>query len=157
MIAKDLFDETTVNEVASFWKRLMALIYDALLIVAILLLAAVLATAFVALVFPGYQQQHPGALAKNPIYLLYLLGWWYAYYAVSWRRGGQTLGMRAWRLKLVNRLPGQLSHWQMLARFLAALCGVGLLMALLHPQKASAQDIVSNTAVESLPRAPKQP
>lgn len=135
----------------------MALIYDALLIIAILLLAVVLATAFVAIAFPGYQQQNVGALAKHPLYLLYLFSWWYGYYAFSWRRGGQTLGMKAWRLKLVNRLPGQITHWQMLARFLAALCGAGLLLALVHPQKASAQDIVSNTAVEQLPRPSQQP
>jgi len=145
-----------MNEIAGFSKRLMALIYDALLVVAILLLAAVLATTFVANVFPGYQQQHPGDLVKQPLYLLYLLSWWYGYFAYSWRRGGQTLGMKAWRLKLVNRLPGTLTHWQMLARFFAALCGVGLLLALLHKQKASVQDIVSNTAVEQLTRTPKQ-
>lgn len=146
-----------MNEIAGFWRRLFALIYDALLLIAILLLASVIATAFVAFIFPGFQQQQPGALAKHPLYLFYLLLWWYGYYALSWRRGGQTLGMRAWRLKLINRLPSELSHWQLLARFISGLAGIGLLLALIHPQKASVQDIVSNTAVELLARTPKQP
>lgn len=148
---------SNMNTIAGFWRRFFALVYDALLVMAILFLASALATATVAVVFPGFQQQHPGELAHHPLYLLYLLACWYGYYAYSWRRGGQTLGMRAWRLKLGNQLSGTPNHWQLLARFISSACGLGLLAAIIHPRKASVQDIISNTYIVLLPRTPKQP
>ncbi len=72
------------------WRRLVALLYE-LLVVAAILLVAVMASL---LLTHGHLDVH---------------AWWYriallvaieAYFVVSWVRGGQTLGMRAWRLHL---------------------------------------------------------
>jgi len=50
-------------------------------------------------------------------YQLILLSIILAYYFLSYQRGGQTLGMRAWRLKLVPK-TAHLNKTQVLARLL---------------------------------------
>ncbi len=71
--------------------------------------------------------------------------WWHqlllglsipAYYVISWMRLGQTIGMRAWRLRLVSNKPLSISRCS--ARFLLSLLsliplGAGFLWALKGP------------------------
>jgi uncharacterized RDD family membrane protein YckC len=52
-------------------------------------------------------------------YQLSLLSLLFLYYFLSMRNGGQTIGMKAWRLKLVDKMNTHLSSRQILARFLA--------------------------------------
>lgn len=139
-------------QAAGLLRQLAALVYDALLVLAVLLLATVLSTAVVALLAPGWQQADPGALRNHPLHLLYLLGCWFGYYAWSWLRGGQTLGMKAWRLHLVNNSGERLRLAQCLMRFLSAGLGLGLLPLLLPGQKFSLQDRCSATDVVYRPK-----
>ena len=68
------------------------------------------------------------------------IAWWYqplqalvvaAYFIVSWRRGGQTLGMRPWRIRVIARNGSQPSLMQACARVIAA--ALPLLLLLLAP------------------------
>lgn len=54
--------------------------------------------------------------AQSFWYQLALLTITYGYYALSCQYGGQTIGMRAWHIKLVS-LNGRLSQKQLLGRF----------------------------------------
>ena len=92
---------------APIWRRLAAFTYDSLLYVAMLMAGLVLANFVIAV-----------AIAKNvstPLHNLTLLPL-YGYgigmivFAWSWAKGGQTLGMRAWRLQ-VRRLDGRPLRW----------------------------------------------
>lgn len=76
---------------AALWRRLAASIYDGLLVLAISMSIAVLATP--ALAFVG------GGSDRAVLQALMVLGNWF-YFTRSWTRGGQTLGMRAWHLRL---------------------------------------------------------
>ena len=80
------------------WRRLAALVYDLLAVVAIVMVVGLLCQ-----LATGGQLIGTGARVVIPV--------WYrplqalvvaAYFIVSWRYGGQTLGMRAWRLRLVR-------------------------------------------------------
>jgi uncharacterized RDD family membrane protein YckC len=67
-----------------------------------------------------------------------------------WVRGGQTLGMRAWRLKLVRLDGGDISWSDALKRHLAALFsilvfGLGFIWILVDPQKLAWHDRLSMT------------
>ena len=77
-------------------RRLGAMLYDALLLLALLMLAT-------ALLMPiSY-----GAIAMDNIaYQLYLLSVVTGYFVYFWLRHGQTLGMRTWKIRLV-RADGQ--------------------------------------------------
>ncbi len=58
-----------------------------------------------------------------------VIAWWYqplqalvvsAYFVVSWLRGGQTLGMRPWRIRVTASHGGRPTLAQALVRFFAA-------------------------------------
>lgn len=111
---------------AGFWRRFAALVYDALLLIALLMLATALAMAVAELLSPGVNNQRPDSIRHHPLYLLWLLLWWYGYYTLSWRRGGQTVGMKAWRLQLQNDNASLMQGWQLRTRLLTG----GFAMAL---------------------------
>jgi uncharacterized RDD family membrane protein YckC len=72
------------------------------------------------------------------------------FYTGFWTHGGQTLGMRAWRLKIVAN-DGQPVNWiQALWRFTAAipsigLFGIGFLWMLLDRERRTLHDRLSGT------------
>jgi len=74
-------------------RRTLVMLYDALVILALMMLA----TGPVLWI-------HPATLTagKDFWYTLYLLAVWFLYLAWCWQHGGMTLGMRAWRVRLVT-------------------------------------------------------
>ncbi len=116
------------------------MIYDSLLLVAILMLAAA------AVVIPTGAQVDPGHFA----FQLYLLVVAWAYFAICWR-GGQTLGMKAWRIRLVTP-RGQITWLETVTRFLVACLslisfGTGFWWSLFHSRRATWHDLASGTAL----------
>ncbi|MEA5446267.1 RDD family protein [Gammaproteobacteria bacterium AB-CW1] len=92
---------------ASLLRRLGAALYDGLLVLAIWFIATL-----VALPFAGEEAFEP----ENPMLLAYLILVTGLFFIWFWQRSGQTLGMRAWRLRLVN---GQGHHpplWRLIMR-----------------------------------------
>lgn len=144
--------ESTSLPLAGFWKRVFALIYDLLLVVAILMLAAGVGTLVAELLSPGISSSEQDAVRHHPLFQAWLVLAWYGYYAICWHNGGQTLGMKTWRLKLVSMKGEKLALHQGVLRFFSALGGLGLLYALIHPQRLSLQDILSGSAVLQLPK-----
>ncbi len=122
------------------------MIYDGLLLVALWMIATAL------VIIPTGQEIEPGAA----IFQLYLLAVAWIYLALCWRLGGQTLGMKAWRIRIVgNECP--ISWGATLIRFVVALAsllcfGLGLLWALLHPRSATWHDLASNTFLMVQPK-----
>ena len=88
--------------------RLLAFVYDAVPVAALLMVAS-----GVLLAINGGRTVERAPLMA----LLEFLALWSlcgAYFVLSWRRGGQTLGMRPWRLKLVDadgRLASARALW----------------------------------------------
>lgn len=80
--------------IAGVARRLAAGCYDALLVGALWMAAT--------LVIIAARGGDP-VPAGTPAYQLLLLALASAYFVVSWTRGGQTLGMRAWRLRVESR------------------------------------------------------
>ncbi|WP_305805644.1 RDD family protein [Stenotrophomonas sp. YIM B06876] len=131
-------------------RRLLALFYDVWPVVALWLLASALFTV-------GYTLAGHGARENiapfSPLqWLLWGCCWVLAglYATISWRRGGQTLGMRPWRLHL-RTLSGQPPTWAALWRryavaTLSLLCGgLGFWWALLDRQQLTVHDRLSGT------------
>jgi uncharacterized RDD family membrane protein YckC len=78
-----------------------------------------------------------------------------AYFAVSWARGGQTIGMKPWRLRVVRGDGGPVSLRRALLRFVVALAslaaaGLGFWWALVDPQKRTWHDLATGTLVVRL-------
>jgi uncharacterized RDD family membrane protein YckC len=110
---------------AGFWRRLAALFYDFLLVIA---LAAVTTFAMLPLthgeaILPSTQ----GGIAHA--YHLVLLLLTFGYFGWSWTRSGQTLGMKAWRIELQAAGGGRLGWPGAVGRFLLG-AGIALLAVL---------------------------
>ena len=95
----------------SLWRHLIVMSYDLLLLLACLLFATL----------PIVALNHGQAIHDgNPFFMLYLLSITFLFYGWFWTHGGQTLGMRTWRVRLVSRQGNTISWRQALFRFIAA-------------------------------------
>ena len=147
--------------IANLWRRLAALIYDAFLLFAIILAYGFLLTLFKVL-FNGSQQVEdvqPGALLQW-LSFAGLIASLIGYYYICWRKQGQTLGMKSWRLKLQQAdgslaTPEQCIKRSLLASLSFAAGGIGYLWCLMPPAKACLHDIYSATEVVVLPKTKK--
>ena len=96
---------------ATITKRLLAVIYDSFLLIAVLFLAM----AVLLLVSGGYPFQ-----AGNPFMTIYLLIVSFAFFGWFWTHGGQTLGMRAWKLRIQQQTGEAITWRQAAVRFVTA-------------------------------------
>jgi len=137
--------------IAGLFKRLMALVYDGLVVIAILFLASALAMALVGLFMGSEAITEQQVLVENPIYFAWLILCWFSYYSWCWQRGGQTLGMKAWRLKLVTDDNNTIAYKYALIRFFSCLFGLANFWVLL-PGKRGWHDILSHTNIVIIDR-----
>lgn len=139
---------------APLWLRLAALLYDLLVLVAIWMVAA----ALVLLAFRGevdVAHQPPLYHAVLQLVLLVLTA---LYFAVSWSRGGQTIGMRAWRVRLVDAQGGSPGWRRALLRFVLATlsllaAGAGFIYCLFDADRRAWHDVMLGTRVLHVGRA----
>lgn len=146
---------------APLWRRLVAMIYDGLLLVAVwFIVAGVLVSIYPKTGLPmddvsGVLVPAKAALRGVLFPVLLLVTW--GFYAWFWTHGGQTLGMRAWKLlsRDVHRRP--MTLLQTVSRFLSgiistALLGIGWFIALL-PARQTLHDSLSSTETVVVPKA----
>jgi len=136
-----------IAEYPSLWRRLLALVYDLVVIIALLFVAG-----FVAMLFTGGSAVPSGNIAFQLWLLVVLAG----YFALSWRFAGQTMGMRSWRLRVVSA-DGADMRWGTIGQRLltGALFGlplIGFLGCLYQPQRQSWQDTLGGTLTVLLPK-----
>lgn len=142
---------------ASFRRRLFAWIYDVLVVIAILMVAAGLELAVVHVLAAN----HWLVLPVNGDEASFVAGkWWHSAYflliavlftAYFWVKGGQTLGMRAWRLQVLRLDGGPLSFGQAVLRSLASLAGLSSLWVIVNrTEKLALHDYLAKTQVITL-------
>jgi uncharacterized RDD family membrane protein YckC len=121
--------------------RILSLIYDSLPMIPLVMLTS---AAFVWL--------HGGRTVENALgfALLQLLAMWALvglYFVLSWRRGGQTMGMRPWRVRVLasDGKPATLSALWL--RYLVATLtpGLCLLWCLVDGERRGLHDLASGT------------
>lgn len=135
---------TTPRVPAALPWRLLAAVYDALPAIALWMLASA-----IVLALRGNRPFEPYSAGQ---WLLWL-GCWFltGFYAVmSWRRGGQTLGMRPWRLRVVDESGGIAPLRVLWLRYLVATVsltagGAGFLWSLVDRQGRTWHDLASHT------------
>jgi uncharacterized RDD family membrane protein YckC len=115
--------------------------YDGLLLFAVLFAATIVILPF----------NHGQAFSPdNVLYSTYLFILGFFYFGWFWTHGGQTLGMRAWGVRLLGGSAAQVSWRQSLVRYLAALVslvpfGLGFLWAGINHEKRAWHDYISGT------------
>lgn len=131
--------------------RFAAAGYDLLPLIGLWFVAAVLALAATG----GTLDTH--TLAGKFLVQGFALALSAAYFVTSWSRGGQTIGMRAWRLRVVDANGDRVSWTRALLRFIVALAslallGAGFWWALADAQKRTWHDIAARTRVLRQPK-----
>ena len=146
---------------AGFWRRFASLIYDSLVVISLSMLTAILYFAVIqVLITLGVIVQTEGLdpagfIDETPllsgIRSALFVGVNIVFFAYFWTKSGQTIGMRAWRLK-VQTLDGKLISWsQAVIRSVTALLGLGNLVVLVDfKNKRALQDYLSKTEVVAL-------
>jgi uncharacterized RDD family membrane protein YckC len=128
---------------ASLTKRVLSLVYETLLLAAVLF-AGTLPILLL--------MQHIEAALARPLLQLYLLALCGGYFVWQWRRGGQTLPMKSWRLRLVTRDGAPLTPRHAIYRFIfallsLALVGTGFLWALFDRDRQFLHDRLAGTRI----------
>ncbi|USD38020.1 RDD family protein [Ferrimonas sp. SCSIO 43195] len=145
---------------ASLKRRLATLLYDSLLGLAVYMaFGAVFFMLFGALVSQGVisnpEQQHAiDILQSSPGWTLANEGFKWGgvmlFFSYFWQKSGQTIGMRAWRLKLQN-IDGSLISWhQALIRLITSGFGLMALTMVFSDDKRSLHDKWSHTELVEL-------
>ncbi len=136
---------------APLWRRLIAGVYDALLVAGLLMMAVMVMVISASLT---------GTELHRRAVQLVCFGVAGAYFCWSWTRGGQTLGMRTWRLMLRRddgapvRLPIAVLRYA--AAWLSLLpAGLGFLHALIDGRRRTWHDMLAGTEMVVLPKPPK--
>jgi uncharacterized RDD family membrane protein YckC len=128
-------------------RRLAAMLYDALLVFGLLLLASMVVTLPVGMLAGEAASQ---ALAEKLLFRIWLALVPPAFFLLFWLKGGQTLGMRSWRLRVVRDDGSPLQWHDALKRLLCASLswlplGLGYLWILVDRDGLAWHDRLSGT------------
>lgn len=132
---------------AGLLRRLGVLLYDTLLLLALLMVAT-----FALLPFTG------GEAVRNQLFMqLWVLAVAFAFFGWFWTHGGQTLGMKAWRVRVERRDGAPLRWRDALNRFVFAipslgLGGFGLWWMLFDRERLALHDRLSGTKLVVVPK-----
>jgi uncharacterized RDD family membrane protein YckC len=142
-LPNNLVEHTPANTACpGILRRLASMLYESLLLVAVLFLAGFL--------FVGLTQGSTLPLVRV-VFQIYLLGVVAAYFIWFWLRGGQTLAMKTWHLRLVSADGSPLTLRQAILRFVFALpgtlLGIGILWALFDRERQFLHDRLARTKI----------
>jgi len=140
-------------ERAGLGRRLLSLVYEALLVAALVLAGMIPFVLIAGDWTPAFKRP------LSQLYLVLLVG---VYFVWQWVHGGQTLAMKTWRLKLVARDGRPLTLRVALRRYVFALAGVasggiGLWWALLDRDRQFLHDRLAGTRIIFVPAARSSP
>ena len=148
--------------IAPLGRRLMAMLYDAFLLMAILLCTSAVYTV-IAVSITGDFAQHGNVQTDDTLHELNPteLGWpifpvlafvYIGFFMYFWRNTGQTLGMLVWKIKLISNDQTPITYRQAFIRIIAAapsiaLAGLGYSGLLFGRKKRTWHDAASKTTV----------
>ena len=146
-----VMNENTDNRLqyAGLVRRLMAIMYDLFLLLAMLFIATA-----IAMIFNQGNAIEPGQ-AIYPFYIVYLLVLSFVFYGWFWTHGGQTLGMKTWKMRL-QQDDGKPLSWNLaLIRFAIALVsvsvlGLGFIWSLFESKRRCWHDLASHSVLLDL-------
>ena len=127
-----------------FFRYIAAIFYDLILVIAVILLATA--------IFHSLNDGSVSVQSSLLAFRLYLLSVSFVFYGWFWTHGGQTLGLRAWKLRLVNHKQKDINWKQALIRYLTAyiswlFCGLGILWRLWQKDHKTWQDLSSKSDI----------
>ena len=132
-------------DLAGLFRRLAAMTYDSFLLVALWFLATGILVAL-----NGGQALSP--LQSQFILFPSIILLTASFYTWFWTHGGQTLGMKTWKIRLVTTEGKAITRHQALIRVLASIpsiacLGIGYMWVFIDKEKCTWHDHLSHTRV----------
>ena len=133
---------------APLLSRFAAMVYESLLVTAVVFVASFI-------IMPVIGDMH--APWQRHLFQIYIMGVLFAYFNAFWLRSGQTLAMKTWRIRLVQKNGDTLTFKQAMLRFVFALlglmlAGIGFWWAFFDRDKQFLHDRLAGTRLISVPR-----
>ena len=147
-------DVIAASSLSLLVRRLLSVCYDWVLVIALILVAG--------LPLPLIPEHVRMSLTGRVVILMAMVLISFLYFALSWKKTGQTVGMRAWRLRLwTTDDSGQFSLTMALRRFLYSipawgLCLAGVLLILVDSKQRAWHDRLSNSRVSLIRKKTRQ-
>ncbi|NTS76695.1 RDD family protein [Catenovulum sp. SM1970] len=146
---------------AGFRRRFAVMVYDLLVAAAIILFTVFVAVVFVGVLqFFGFfvDQDSSDVLAQAGVfYQAYVFTPLTLFYIWFWSNGGQTVGMKAWRLRIQNENGHDISKKQAVIRLATSFLGLGNLAVLFdRKNKLALQDRAAKCEVVQLTKEANQ-
>lgn len=131
------------DSLARLGRRLLSLVYEALMLAAVLLAGGFAFMAFAGRIEPVL------ARPVSQVFLLLLAG---TYFVWQWRLGGQTLPMKTWRIRLVTVTGEPLTMRHAVCRFVLAAVGmlffgIGVIWAFFDRDRQFLHDRLAGTRI----------
>lgn len=135
---------TNNKKPVGLFRRLFAIVYDCFLLLAILFIVSAIATAI----------NHGKAIEPGdtiyPLYVFSIFGLSYLYFAWFWTHGGQTLGMKTWRIRMQATADDNIDWSSATRRYVGALLswgvfGLGFIWSLFDANKRCWHDRLSGS------------
>ena len=127
-------------------RRVLVIIYDSIL------LAAVLIFTSLPIIIPfKITIEH----TLYPLYIIYIYFIAFIFFAWNWTHGGQTLGLKTWKIKLIADSGKNVTWKQSFLRYIGSLicwlsCGIGFLWCYTNKDRLAWNDIISKTRLTKI-------
>ncbi len=143
---------------ASLIKRLAAILYDLFLVISLFFIVGIIIASLTTFIINNGQaitKDHPFYLIYQIYLLSILLMCGFLFFGWFWTHGGQTLGMKTWKLKLVSDDGKNITWKQAAIRFFSAIVswglgGMGFISALWDKDNKTWHDHLSKTQLVQL-------
>ncbi len=137
-------------------RRLAAIVYDTLLVLPLVMVCVAAGLGIRQLLGSAADSLLPATLVQT-IAVLSCVG----FFGTFWLKSGQTLGMQAWRIKLVAMPGNEMTFGRVVTRCLSALLsaaclGLGYWWCIFDRRKRCWHDYLSGTELVLLPKKPKK-
>ena len=135
--------DMTETVTPGFFRRMAVILYDFLLLLAVLFLATAIVLPF---------NSGDAFSSSQVLYPLYLLTVSFVFYGWFWTHGGQTLGLRSWKMTILTLDQQPISWKQAFIRFITAiiswLCfGLGFIWSIFDKHHFTWHDRLSGTTL----------
>ncbi|WP_087106858.1 RDD family protein [Parendozoicomonas haliclonae] len=139
---------------APLWRRLAAMVYDSMLLIALIFVVTAIYHGVVNNWLLGVEDAPVGF---NPFLSTIYVFICFFFLAHFWGKNGQTLGMQAWRLRVQKSDGSNISLMQSLLRFVVGIlslapAGLGLFWMLVDKDKKTWYDRYAETEVVYIPK-----
>lgn len=152
----------SVFPTAPFGKRLLAILYDILIVFFIIIFSIIILQFLVISAFDintvaiptGTDDTAGKEIPADSVMTYFFKSLWLIisllYFSYFWTKRGQTPGMQVWKLKVVRDNDKNIRWYQAIKRYLFAFFGLGLVWIIFNKKRLTLQDVLSGTLIVSI-------